>query len=146
MLKPNTSTSSNSYSSFRWCHGLHQGRNFQALLQTSCLCDQRSSQLAGSLCDRHSLPVHCGECLCLGHSQATQFQPAVGEGGWAAEETVLGQPRVLLTPALPSPLLQLKGPDLPKILIQTEIFVKGQSGKNSLSNSQYFGTQIQKMC
>lgn len=56
------------------------------------------------------------------------------------------QSRLALAPALPSPVLQLKGPELPKILIQTEILVKGQNTKNSLSNSKYFGTQIQKLC
>lgn len=55
------------------------------------------------------------------------------------------QSRVALAPALPSPLLQLKDPDLPKIHIQSEIFVKGQKAKSSLSNSNYFGTQMQKL-
>jgi len=56
------------------------------------------------------------------------------------------QSSVALAPPVPSSLLQLKGPDLPKILIQTEIFVKGQNARKSLLNSKYFGTQIQKLC
>lgn len=116
-------------------------------MQATCLCDQFSSQLAGRLCDWNNLPVRCGECLSLEHSPGTLSS----SWPWEQEEkqqemTMPCQFRVALAPALPSPLLQLKGPDLPKMLIQTEVFVKGQNAKNSLPNSKYFGTQIQKLC
>lgn len=139
MFKSNTSTSNNSYCSFLSAGATLSVRSeiFQLSCRPPAFVIGAVVNWLGVFVIGTSFPF----IVVSDFPWDTELKSAAGAGRVTGGDSATPSHRELST-CSPKAAFQLKGPDLPKIFIQTEILVQGKNAKNSLSDPKYFGTQI----